>query len=67
MRIAKKHIASALGVDGDETSQNLAIALRNLESILDDVAASLEDDHKADALGDASNLVQLLREGLGNG
>jgi DNA-directed RNA polymerase specialized sigma subunit len=65
MKITKKQIADALGIDSDDlSSKDMAIALMNIESILDSVAESLEDDFESAALGDASNLIQVIREGL---
>ncbi len=65
MRINKKQIAHALGIDSDDlSSKDMAIALMNIESILDKVADNLDDDFESAALGDASNLVQVIREGL---
>jgi len=65
MRISKKQIADALSIDSDDLSlDDMAIALMNIESILDSVAESLEDDFESAALGDASNLIQVIREGL---
>jgi DNA-directed RNA polymerase specialized sigma subunit len=65
MRISKKQIADALGIDTDDlSSKDMAIALMNIESILDKVADNLDDDFESAALGDASNLVQVIREGL---
>ncbi len=64
MRLSKKQIANALGIDSDEPAAGIATALRNLETILDSVAADLENDFNSAALGDASNIIQLIREGL---
>jgi hypothetical protein len=64
MRIALKHIAQAIDLDGDESAANVAVAIRNIETILDAVADGLENDREASALGDASNLLQRIREGL---
>lgn len=64
MRIALKHIAQAIDLDGDESAANVAVAIRNLETILDAIADGLENDREASALGDASNLLQRIREGL---
>jgi len=65
MRIIKKQIADALGIDKDDLSlKDMAIALQNIESILDSVAENLDNDFESAALGDASNLVQLIRNGL---
>ena len=64
MKIAIKQIAQAIDLDCDESAANVAIALRRIETILDAVAANLENDFEAAALGDASNLLQQIREGL---
>jgi hypothetical protein len=65
MRISKKQISNALSIDSDDlSSKDMAIALLNIENILENVAESLDDDFESAALGDASNLVQMIREGL---
>jgi hypothetical protein len=65
MKISKKQIAYALSIDSDDlSSKDMAIALLNIESILDSVAENLDDDFESAALGDASNLIQMIREGL---
>jgi DNA-directed RNA polymerase specialized sigma subunit len=65
MKITKKQIADALGIDSDDlSSKDMAIALLNIESILENVAENLDDDFESAALGDASNLIQMIREGL---
>lgn len=65
MKITKQQITDALGIDSDDLSKKeLTIALRNLENILDDIAEDIEDDFKSAALGDASNLIQMIRNGL---
>jgi hypothetical protein len=65
MRINKKQIAHALGIDSDDLSfDDIGIALLNIEAILDDVAENLDDDFESAALGDASNLIQMIRNGL---
>jgi hypothetical protein len=65
MSITKQQIADALGIDINDLSlKDISIALLNIESILDSVAESLDDDFQSAALGDASNLVQVIREGL---
>jgi len=64
MRITKKQIAEALGIDWPVSSKDTAIALRNIETILDNVAENLENDFESAALGDASNLIQMIRECL---
>jgi hypothetical protein len=63
MRISKKQISDALSIDSDDlSSKDMAIALMNIESILDSVADNLDNDFESAALGDASNLVQVMRE-----
>lgn len=64
MRLAQKQIAKVLGFDDREPRTDIAAALPNLEWILDHVAEQIENDFHSAALGDASNLVQLIREGL---
>jgi hypothetical protein len=65
VKISKKQIAYALSIDSDDlSSKDMAIALLNIESILDSVAENLDDDFESAALGDASNLIQMIREGL---
>ena len=65
MRITKKQITDALGIDSDDLSKKeLAIALRNIEKIIDDIAKDIEDDFQSALLGDASNLIQMIRNGL---
>lgn len=65
MKITKQQITDALGIDSDDLSkEELAIALREIELILDDIAEDIEDDFKSASLGDASNLIQMIRNGL---
>jgi hypothetical protein len=65
MIVNKKQLADALSIDKNDLSSNdMAIALREIETILDNVAENLENDFDSAALGDASNLVQMIREGL---
>ena len=65
MKITKQQIATALGIDSDDLSKKeLAIALRNIEKIIDDIAKDIEDDFQSASLGDASNLIQMIRNGL---
>lgn len=65
MKITKKQITDALGINSDVLSKKeLAIALREIEIILDDIAEDIEDDFKSASLGDASNLIQMIRNGL---
>ena len=65
MRISKKQITDALSIDIDDLSlKDIGIALLNIETILETVAESLDNDFESAALGDASNLVQVIREGL---
>lgn len=63
MRISNKQISGAL-VDYDLSSEEIAVALQKLEETLDSVAESLDNDFESAALGDASNLIQLMRWGL---
>ena len=65
MKITKQQITTALGIDSDDLSKKeLAIALREIELILDSIADDIEDDFKSASLGDASNLIQMIRNGL---
>ena len=65
MKITKKQITDALGIDSDDLSKKeLAITLREIELILDNIAIDIEDDFKSASLGDASNLIQMIRNGL---
>ena len=65
MRITKKQITDALGIDSDDLSKKeLTIALREIELILDSIAKDIEDDFQSASLGDASNLIQMIRNGL---
>jgi hypothetical protein len=65
MIVNKKQLADALSIDKNDLSSNdMAIALREIETILDNVAESLENDFESAALGDASNLIQMIREEL---
>ena len=65
MRISKKQITDALSIDNDELSkEGLTITLREIELILDSIAEDIEDDFQSAALGDASNLIQMIRNGL---
>jgi hypothetical protein len=63
MRISNKQISYAL-VGYELSSEEIAIALRNIETTLDAVAETLENDSASATLGDASNLIQAMREGL---
>jgi hypothetical protein len=65
MRISKKQITDALSIDSDDLSKKeITIALREIELILDSIAEDIEDDFKNNTLGDASNLIQMIRNGL---
>lgn len=65
MEITKQQITTALGIDSDDLSKKeLAIALKNIEIILDNIAEDIEDDFKSASLGDASNLIQMIRKEL---
>ena len=62
MKITKQQITDALSIDSDDLSKKeLAVALREIELILESIAEDIEDDFKAYALGDASNLIQMIR------
>ena len=62
MKISKKNITDALGVDiYDLSSKDICVVLRNIETILDGVAENLENDFESATLGDASNLIQMIR------
>jgi hypothetical protein len=63
MRISNKQISYAL-VGYELSSEEIAIALRHIETTLDAVAEALENDSASATLGDASNLIQAMREGL---
>lgn len=64
MKISKKQIVDALGVDWDISTKDIATALSSIETILDNVAESIDNDFESAALGDASNLIQVLRDRL---
>jgi hypothetical protein len=64
MTITKKKILEALGIDYPVTRVELSTALLETEKILHRVADFIEDDFESAVLGDVSNLVQLIREGL---
>lgn len=72
MTITKKKILEALGLEvGDLQKDDIHVALLQIEETLEKVAYFIEDsiihdmgDFEAACLGDASNLVQLIREGL---
>ena len=65
MKISKQQITDALSLDIDDLSFNdIGIALLNIETILDSVAENLEDDFESAALGDASNLIQVIRKSI---
>ena len=65
MRLSQTKVLEALRLcKGDLTKDELRVSLRVVETTLDNVADILENDHMAASLGDASNLVQLIRESL---
>lgn len=72
MTITNKKILEALGLEvGDMQKDDICVALLQIEETLETVAYFLGDgiihdmgDFEAARLGDASNLVQLIREGL---
>ena len=65
MRVSQTNILEALGCSkGDLAKDELCVSLRNIEKILDKVASNIDNDFESASLGDASNLVQLMRESL---
>ena len=63
MELFKENIAQALCIDVDDLSvKDMATALLHIETTLDSVAETLENDFEEAVLGDASNLVQMIRE-----
>ena len=65
MRLSHIKILEAIGCSmGDLNKGQLVISLRNIEKTLDKVAESLDNDSDGYSLGDASNLVQLIRESI---
>ena len=66
MRISQSQILDALGLsEGDLSKAELAVALKEIEKTIDAVSISPGDnDFQSARLGDASNLVQLMRESL---
>lgn len=65
MRLSQAKILEALGLcAGDLNKECLCISLRNIEENLDNVADTLYNDSESASLGDASNLVQLIRESM---
>lgn len=62
MELTLQQITDALGLDANDLAlKELRVALRQLERRLDAIAADLEDDFLSGSLGDASNLIQLIR------
>jgi len=69
MRLSQTKVLEALGwergdFDKDAIRETLGIVLRGIENTLDNVACEWDNDSEAYALGDASNLVQLIRESI---
>jgi hypothetical protein len=65
MRLSQTKVLEALSLcKGDLTKDELYISLRVIERTLDNVADTLDNDLTAASLGDASNLVQLIRESI---
>jgi len=65
MKISQTKVLEALSLcRGDLTKEELCVSLRVIERTLDTVAETLDNDLKAASLGDASNLVQLIRESV---
>lgn len=66
MKLSQTKVLEALGGSkGDLTKDQLAIALKEIEKTLDKFSIHSDDnDFESARLGDASNLVQLIRESL---
>jgi hypothetical protein len=66
MKISKEKIMSAIDMNPDEgwTLEDLKVALERIEGNIQKVIDRMEDDYLAYELGDASNLVQVVRESL---
>jgi len=65
MRLSQTKVLEALNLcKGDLTKGELRRSLRVIEITLDNVAETLDNDLTAASLGDASNLVQLIRESI---
>ena len=65
MRLSQTKVLEALSLcKGDLTKDELCISLRVIETTLDNMACEWDNDGEAYALGDASNLVQLIRESI---
>jgi hypothetical protein len=65
MKLSQTKILEALSLcSGDLTKGELRRSLRGIENTLDNVACEWDNDSEAYALGDASNLVQLIRESI---
>ena len=65
MKLSQTKILEALSLSkGDLTKGELRWSLRFIEMTLDNVAETLDNDLTAASLGDASNLIQLLRESI---
>ena len=65
MKLSQTKVLEALNLcKGDLTKGELRRSLRVIEITLDNVAETLDNDLTAASLGDASNLVQLIRESI---
>ena len=65
MKISQTKILEALSLcRGDLDKEELCRSLCVIERTLDTVAETLDNDLEAASLGDASNLVQLIRESI---
>lgn len=66
MKISKEKIMSALDMNPDEgwTLEDLRVALERIEDNIQKIIDRMEDDYFAYELGDASNLIQVIRESL---
>ena len=65
MKLSQTKVLEALSLcKGDLTKDELCLSLRVIETTLDSVACEWDNDRMAASLGDASNLVQLIRESM---
>ena len=66
MKISKEKIMSALDMNPDEgwTLEDLKVTLERIQNNIQKIIDRMEDDYFAYELGDASNLIQVIRESL---
>ena len=66
MKISKEKIMSALDMNPDEgwTLADLKVTLERIQDNIQKIIDRMEDDYFAYELGDASNLIQVIRESL---